>query len=280
MAVITESKVRALLKTLEDHTFLIEPGDILTPSARQYLTDQKVKILTKAQADAEKRKMEKNSQSADTEVKKLEPASPTDVSASGSPLFAYTDYETGAQYLEKPEFMTQIKGNQLVVKNHSRIVLRGKIDLLLSHVILEITALRSIGYFQVSQELREVFDWIKIIQRCEILDEPLPKMTFLGMDQETQKHVSHNPQLHYNTPHLFGIDENTAYIAVRLNVLRAEARTLELTAIDAYYDHGRVQRLDLLTAFNRLSSCIYIMMLRAVAGQYDNSNDQQESIKG
>ena len=46
-----------------------------------------------------------------------------------APLQAkYRDYETGALYLEKPEYMTQIEGDMLVVKNHPRIAFRGKLD--------------------------------------------------------------------------------------------------------------------------------------------------------
>ena len=160
-------------------------------------------------------------------------------------------------------------GNQLVVKNHKRIVLRGKIDLLLANVISQLQQYKKSGQDEVAKDLREILDWVRAIQRAEILEEPIPSLTFMGFDEATQKAMSHDPKRYFGTPHLFGIDENTHEVAVAMNVLRAEARSIELAAVDAFYKPKEVQRPDLLLAFNRLSSCIYLMMLKAVSGKYD-----------
>ena len=48
----------------------------------------------------------------------------------------FVDYETGAFYMEKPEHMTHLVGNVLVVKDHPRILFRGKLDSLQSAVVL------------------------------------------------------------------------------------------------------------------------------------------------
>lgn len=284
MAVITESTIRAKFRQIEDQIYYIPKGDILTPSARQYLTDQKVTILkegelSKSKAKVLEKELTKVSQENHETKEKEENPSPNmavEPLSQKETLYPYIDYETGAHYMHKPEFMTQLKGNQLVVKNHKRILLRGKIDLLLSKVIVLMLDFKKEGNTQVSQELREIFNFVKAIQRAEILEEALPNLTFLGMDPATQKSVSHDPMKHYGTPHLFGIDENTHEVAIRLNELRAEARAIEIAGVDTFYSPRGIERVDLLTAFNRLSSCIYIMMLRAVSGVYDQQNSNQE----
>lgn len=260
MAVITEASLRGQFKGSEEKVYLHLKGDILTPSAKQYLSDLGVKIITEAEAALSKKKpeIEVQTDSAD-EVQAV---------ATG-PSYAYVCYETGAHFIKKPEHMTQIMGNQLVVKNHKRIVLRGKIDLLLAQVIVLLKQYKQNGQDAVAKDLREVFNWVKAIQRAEILEEPIPSLTFMGFDEATQKAMSHDPMHYFGTPHLFGIDENTHEVAVAMNVLRAEARSIELAAVDAFYKPKEVQRPDLLLAFNRLSSCIYLMMLKAVSGQYD-----------
>lgn len=263
MAVITEASIRGQFKGSEEKVYIHQKGDILTPSARQYLSDLGVKVVT----EAEKKQ-------AEAVVKTVEKAPEQQAAAVSSegPSYAYVCYETGAHFIKKPEHMTQIMGNQLVVKNHKRIVLRGKIDLLLANVISQLQQYKKNGQDDVAKDLREIFDWVKAIQRAEILEEPIPSLTFMGFDEATQKAMSHDPKRYFGTPHLFGIDENTHEVAVAMNVLRAEARSIELAAVDAFYKPKEVQRPDLLLAFNRLSSCIYLMMLKAVSGQYDSQS--------
>lgn len=260
MAVITEASIRGQYKGTEEKVYYHQKNDILTPSARQYLSDQGVKIVTeKDKQAAEAAQVKEAASTQQAEVKTITEA----------PSYAYVCYETGAHFIKKPEHMTQLTGNQLVAKNHKRIVLRGQIDLLLAKVIEQLQYYRKSGQDEVAKDLRELFDWVKAIQRAEILEEPIPSLTFMGYDEATQKAMSHDPKRYFGTPHLFGIDENTHEVAVAMNILRAQARSIELTAVDAFYRPKEVQRPDLLLAFNRLSSCIYLIMLKAVSGKYD-----------
>lgn len=261
MAVITEAYLRVNFKKTNEKTFHHKKGDILTPSARQYLSDLGVKLITDQMLEGILDKQKK------TALEKEE-KQPLD-QAPLQTAYKYVCYENGSQFIEKPEHMTQIAGNQLVVKNHERIVLRGKIDLLLAKVIELIQFYQKNAQEEVAKDLRELFQWLKTIQRAEILDEPMPQLSFMGLDALAQKAMSHNPQQYFGTTHLFDINENTHEVAVKLNVLRAEARTLEIAAVDAFYKPRAVQRPDLLLTLNRLSSCIYIMMLKAVSGKYD-----------
>lgn len=261
MAVITEATLRGSFKNSDEKVYCHQKGDILTPSAKQYLSDLGVKILSEKeqQTALELKAVQKD----DAKTAKEETTVPT------GPSYKYVCYETGAHFIKKPEHMTQIMGNQLVAKNHKRIVLRGQIDLIMAKVIELIQTYKKNGQDEVAKDLREIFEWLRAIQRAEILEEPIPSLTFMGFDEATQKAMSHDPKQYFGVPHLFGIDENTHEVAVALNVLRAEARSIELSAVDAFYRPKEVQRPDLLLAFNRLSSCIYLMMLKAVSGKYD-----------
>lgn len=53
--------------------------------------------------------------------------------------------------------------------------------------------------------------------------------------------------------------------------MRALSRELEIKGVEAFVkENGTIERRDILLALNRLSSAIYIMMLRGVTGEYGN----------
>ena len=52
MAVITEASIRGQFKGSEEKVYIHQKGDILTPSARQYLSDLGVKVVTEAEKKA------------------------------------------------------------------------------------------------------------------------------------------------------------------------------------------------------------------------------------
>ena len=72
---------------------------------------------------------------AKEEKVEVTPTSKQEVEKKEKPKRQYYDYITGGVYEKKPEYMTQIFGDHLVVKNHKRIVLRGKFDSLQAEII-------------------------------------------------------------------------------------------------------------------------------------------------
>ena len=58
-------------------------------------------------------------------------------------------------------------------------------------------------------------------------------------------------------------------VCVALNNVRTFIREAELLAVTAFTQDGKVTRPDIVEALNRLSSCVYIMFCKKVAGQYD-----------
>ena len=102
MALFTESSVRACIRVKDGRrVFYLGPGDRLTPSAREWLRQERIEIV---QGEQPKPKT----------------------------------YETlfGGILTEKPEHMTHLRGNILVFKDHPRIEFRGQIDLLEAELLL------------------------------------------------------------------------------------------------------------------------------------------------
>ncbi|MEG0134992.1 MAG: ethanolamine utilization protein [Cetobacterium sp.] len=246
--VLTEDKLKLIFKNEPFIEFVVEEGTILTPSAKQFLTDKSVTIL--------KNKFDKK------EVKCLEVEKPIEAKYKG--IF-------GESYFEKPEYMTQIFGNILVRKDSKRIILRGKIDTFLAKWLVLQKELEDKKNSLLNKDMESISQFIKKINLAEILDEELEEIKILGEDLESIKSISHNPKKYFNLNHLFDISVKNNIIVLKLNELRALSREMEIAGVEAFTEvNGVVQRKDLLKAFNRLSSGIYIMMLKGEKGEYGN----------
>lgn len=194
-------------------------------------------------------------------VQPLENSMSTDGSA------RYVDLN-GKGYQEKPEYMTQLKGNILVPKTHPRIVLRGKFDTLVAKVLeVQITA-KEEGYPQVVKDLDEIARFISTILMSEVSDFPMKFTTLNGMNADELRKISHHPMEKTGTDHMmphYGMGKMFAVV----NTLRAMSRETELQGVATFVGpDGTAEREDLLTALNRLSSAIYIIMCKVLGGVY------------
>ena len=159
MRAITEDFLRYELRSSQPEVYVIPQGKILTPAAREYLQQRKIRIekeggytythQLKAPVQKTEEPEEKEAQKQ-PEPKKTEPKNRPHVVATEVPQPEeveipvqitvpkpkYVDYETNAYYYEKPEHMTQLFGNKLVCKDHPRILFRGKLDALQADVVL------------------------------------------------------------------------------------------------------------------------------------------------
>ena len=222
----TEEAVRANIRNREGkRVFFLGPSDQLTSAARDYLSRERIAIVPASEAKI-------------TRYKGLD----------------------GSIYEEKPEHMTQLQGDMLVPKTHPRIVFRGKLDSLEAELILAILELPD-----MEKELTEILDFVRRILRCEVLEEPFSGETLCGLTESQQRSHSHFPQKYYGQPH-FMPGPGDGMAVAKLNRLRCRAREAELTAVDAFTNaEGVTSRQDLLRAMNRLSSMLYILMIRRKA---------------
>ncbi|OUN22503.1 ATP-binding protein [Flavonifractor sp. An82] len=175
----------------------------------------------------------------------------------------------GATLNEKPEHMTHLKGNILVRKDHPRIAFRGMIDALEGELLLAQQAAES--YPKLVAELGEALDLVRRLIRCDVLDEPVGELHLCGYDAGQLREYSHYPDKHLGQPHFLpAYTDGPALLAV--NKVRTLVRQTELSAYAAFKDvEGNVTRGDIILALNRLSSLMWILMIKLKAGQYEHA---------
>ncbi len=159
--------------------------------------------------------------------------------------------QDGGFLSEKPEDMTHLNGDTLVPKTHPRIAFRGAVDCLEAALLL-----CCLEVPKWETQLTEALRLVREILRCEVLETPLPAFTLDGLDAASLRRRSHFPQDYYNQPHFMPSTADGRAI-LQLNKLRCTVRQTELSAQRALPD-----RQDILQALNRLSSFIYLLMLR------------------
>ena len=246
MKVITEAMLRDELKRSEITEYRVPDGMMLSPAAREYLQQRKIKISRESASERQK--------------EAAVPAERTPEMA--APLQAkYRDYETGALYLEKPEYMTQIEGDMLVVKNHPRIAFRGKLDSLQALIVLDQAILNEkTGYGKMIADLDDILGVLREIMRCDALNEPLRVEKIIGLTSAELRERSHAPMKFFHVKYMRLPDYKMGIAYALLNQLRTAVREAEVTAVNAFKNGTSYERQDILEIFNRLSSAVHIMM--------------------
>ncbi len=259
MKVITESTLRTAFKHGVPDQYFVDAEVLITPSARQYLRDKNVALIV-GQETKEGDHAQKDEQSGERAYKETE-ATDTKISP------RYVSYYSGGVFEKKPEHMTQIYGHQLVYKDNPRIILRGKLDTFQSGVLgFQIAADRK-GEKKLTEDLEDVLKYARDILRAEVLNEALKPKEVIGLSADRLRAMSHDPKHHFGVGHLLPHYE-MGEIIIGLNALRAQVREVEIAAVTAFRKEDHMERLDIITALNRLSSCIYIMMCKYAAGLY------------
>ena len=167
--------------------------------------------------------------------------------------------ESGGYLEEKPEHMTHLNGEVLVEKTHPRICFRGAVDTLETELLLGILQMPSLG-----KELQEVLNLARNILRCEVLDSPLEEETLFGLDEKALRSHSHFPQNFYGQPHFMPSAQDGEAL-LRLNRIRAMVRNTERALVAAL-----PERTDLIRGMNRMSSGLYILMIRMKKHETEN----------
>lgn len=252
MDILTEADLRSGRVASESGKITVDKGTFITPLAKEYIRDNHIELVYAVKS--------KSGGSFGKGVMSYTP-----IPKSGDAR--YVDYVTGEHYAEKPEHMTHLYGNVLVVKNHPRILLRGKFDSLEALIMqTQITSCEE-GYQNIADELEEVMDFVQMLLACEVKNEPVPDIKIFGMNSQRLRYVSHHLTeefgIQHSVPHY-----SMGKVCAALNILRTFIRETELYAVSAFADEGN-SRNDIVEALNRLSSCVYIIFCKKVAGQYD-----------
>ena len=224
----TEDMVRMNIRNREGRrVFYLGRGDTLTPGARDWLGRERIGILPGDMAKPEEYRL-----------------------------------LSGAVLREKPEHMTHLYGNVLVSKTHPRIRFRGKLDSLEAELIL-----CQLHYGKWRTELGEILALARSLIRCDVLNEPAQEEKLCGLTMQELRQRSHRPQDFYGQAH-FMPEYTDGPAVLHLNRCRCLAREAELVAAEAFADgDGGCTRGDILRALNRVSSMIYILMIREKGGK-------------
>ena len=208
--------------------FYLGKGDRLTPGARDFLSRERIEVLPGELAKPEEYRL-----------------------------------PNGAVLKVKPEHMTHLQGNLLVLKTHPRIVFRGAMDTLEAELLLcQLNAGE-----QLRKDLGEILNLARMLIRCEVMGEPVQAGKLCGLTEDEQRSRSHRPQDYYRQPH-FMPSVSDGEVILRLNHCRCAARAAELAAAAAFTDSdGNATRVDILQTLNRMSSMIYILMVQEKAGK-------------
>lgn len=181
----------------------------------------------------------------------------------------------GLPLADKPDYMTQLRGNVLVSKNDPRITLRGRLDSLAARVMEVQCIAAEAGERGVTEDLQDIRDRVFAILSGEVTGRPVGPADLFGMDEERIHDASHHPHLYYGIGHRRA-DYKMGRCCVAVNSLRAESREVELAAVHVFVHDGAVERPDLLRALNRLSSALYVVMCRIQCGYYREKSGTQE----
>lgn len=221
-----EQAVRANIRNRDGkRVYYLGKGDQLTSTARDFLRRERIEILPGSQARPERYRL-----------------------------------LSGGYAEKKPEHMTHLNGEVLVLKTHPRIRFRGKMDTLEAELIL---CQRIPGAPEGA--LGEILDLSRKILRCDVLEEPLRQDTLCGLTQAEQRERSHMPQDYYGQPHFMPQASDGSVIA-GLNRARCFAREAELAAVEAFSNRdGNLIREDIPKALNRMSSMLYLLMIQEKA---------------
>ena len=223
-----EEAVRANLRNREGkRVFYLGKGDQLTSAARDWLTGQRIEILSGEKARPERYRL-----------------------------------LSGGWLEEKPEHMTHLNAEVLVPKTHPRIRFRGKLDTLEAELILCQLAKDSLV-----TPVGEILTLARQIVRCDVLEEPLKWDRLCGLTEAEQRKHSHFPQDYYGQSHVTPSAEDGAVIARlnRARCAAREAELAAAEAFSDR--EGSPTRPDLLQALNRMSSMLYILMIQEKSGK-------------
>ena len=191
----SEEQVKANIRNREGkRVFYLRTGDTLTPSARDYLTRERIEILPACQAKPQEYVL-----------------------------------ENGAIFLEKPENYTHLRGNLLVPKTHPVIAFRGAVDMLEAELLLAQAAVPA----SMQGEVGEILQLARNLIRWDVLEEPAQLDKLCGLTEAEMRKRSHNPQEYYGIPHFMPAYTDGAAI-LQLNRARCAARGTELALCHAY----------------------------------------------
>jgi len=254
---ISEFSIRQLYKNSSFMEYSVPEGHILAQGARDFLTNNKIKIITEKCS---------NNKTKKGDIVSLKKGFSVNTSKS---THKYVDAITDEGFDEKPEFMTQLAANKIVFKDDNRIVFRGKMDALNALIVLtQVEILDKNPESKLIKPLGEILEFLAQITRCEILEEPYNPANLLGLTSEQLRDMSHHPLKYFNVEQMIMPHYNLGFEYAKLNYIRTQIRETELAGIKTFKNVDCEDDLNILRSLNRLSSCVHILMCMYLRGDF------------
>jgi ethanolamine utilization cobalamin adenosyltransferase len=177
--------------------------------------------------------------------------------------------ECGQPLHAKPEHLTQLDAGRFAPKTNPRLVLRGRVDSLHGQVMLTASIARRFELPDLALQLDTLAAYCREIMSAEYHLRPVAPLTLFGKNEAELHDISHWPDKHLGLAHLVP-GPHDHEILHWLNVLRTQAREVEVVALQAFPPEGLDPAgvgASLARALNRLSSAVYVLELYFQSGQ-------------
>jgi ethanolamine utilization protein EutL len=192
---------------------------------------------------------------------------------------------TGERFESKPDHLTHLRDDEsLVPKTEPRIAARGKLDLLQSALLDAQVAADVEGARALVGELGELLELARALVGAEVTGRAVAPPVLWGMTGEQIRDATHHTHELYGVPFMYP-DVRQGPVVAKLALARAVAREAEIAIIAAFPPAGGLvtappARADLAEALNRVSSALYLLSVRYVAGLYGGSRRPRGPVRG
>ena len=240
--IVTETDLRANWAKEKKTVLKIPPGSVITPSAREFIRNKGIRVEIEGEGPVD---FSGVNYTTTFHSKKDEPE---------------TKPVRIAENAEKPEYMTHLNGKKLVGKSDPVIRLRGELDSFISQLVETQLWFIGKGCTGLAEKLEEVVVFCRGLMQAEVMEKEFEFPKIFGFDKEQLREVSHNPMKYFGVKHSF-VSKKHGMSVAKLHVLRAKSREVELAAVGAFMkEDGSCGREDIVSALNRLSSVMYILV--------------------
>lgn len=179
----------------------------------------------------------------------------------------YRIMESGLELDSKPNGFTHLFDNRsLVAKNHPAIRFRGKLDLFQAHVLDAQQAAIAEGLGDIAKDLGDILNYLRRLLAAEVTGAPMPQLVVGGLNGDELQKLSHNTKRFLSVGWIMP-EASMGPTVVKLNMLRAVSRDVEIAAIDAHGGDTHMAAADrdeMFHGLNRISSAIHVLVCKRI----------------
>ncbi|MDF3000950.1 MAG: propanediol utilization protein [Bacillota bacterium] len=256
--IITESDLRANWSKEKITVLKIPPGSVITPPAREFIRNKGIFVEIEGEGAIDFTALTYSTAAHSKQDEKAH-GRKTPSAASGEVMFDKTGHPVVYQS-DRAEYMTHLNGKKLVVKSDPVIRLRGQLDSFISQLVETELWFLEKGCTGMAEKLGEVVVFCRGLMQAEVLEKEFDFPVIFGFNKAQLREISHDPMKYFGVKHSF-VSKKHGMSVAKLHILRAKSREVELAAVDAFVTaSGKCTREDIVSALNRLSSMMYILV--------------------